>query len=241
MADAYLHRILETGELPFTIESRLIRELGERLVRQPEVALLELVKNAYDADARSCEIRLLGNHAIEIVDDGTGMTLDDFAGGWMRIGTSSKGKRALTQRYGRPITGEKGIGRFAVRYLGQSLDLVSTAFDPDRKLTTRLEATFEWEEFDRQEDLNGIKVPYRLIEVGPETPTGTSLSIGDLKPAVREVDWKALLTASMGVVSPVRSLLKSDEGLRPRGYDEDPGFQLSSVSGGRSLTSPTRS
>ena len=46
--------ILDRGSLSFSIESRILRELGERLVKQPEVAVLELVKNAYDADATRC-------------------------------------------------------------------------------------------------------------------------------------------------------------------------------------------
>jgi len=226
-------KILDEGELAFTIESRLIRELGERLVREPEVALLELIKNSYDADAASCEIRLNGNDRIEIVDDGCGMSLGDFTQGWMRIGTSSKGSRAVTPRYGRPITGEKGIGRFAVRYLGQRLDLVSTAFDDERRTKTRLEAEFEWTEFDRREDLNDVLVPYRLFAVDSETPTGTTLSITDLKPVVAEVDWKALRTGSMNVVSPVRSLIVAEaEEESQADFESDPGFQLISVSGG---------
>jgi hypothetical protein len=48
--------VLDHGSLSFTIESRILRELGERLVKQPEVAVLELVKNAYDADATNCVI-----------------------------------------------------------------------------------------------------------------------------------------------------------------------------------------
>src|ERR1700719_107447 len=82
--------ILDRGTLSFTIESRILRELGERLVKQPEVALLELVKNAYDADARTCEIVYEPPNRILVRDDGHGMTLDEFKNGWMRIGTSAK-------------------------------------------------------------------------------------------------------------------------------------------------------
>jgi signal transduction histidine kinase len=227
-------RLLDEGELAFTIESRLIRELGERLVREPEVALLELIKNAYDADATSCEVRLSGNDRIEIVDDGSGMSLDDFTHGWMRIGTSSKGARSVTERFNRPITGEKGIGRFAVRYLGQRLDLASIAFDDGRGTKTRLEAEFEWTDFDRREDLKDVTVPYRLVAVDSATPTGTVLTISDLKPVVHEVDWKALRTGSMGVVSPVRSLIVAEPAEKHR-TDLDPGFQLVSVSGEEEL------
>ena len=48
--------MIEQGLLSFSIESRVLRELGERLVKQPEIAIVELIKNAYDADATECSI-----------------------------------------------------------------------------------------------------------------------------------------------------------------------------------------
>ena len=117
-------QILERGSLPFTIESRIIRELGERLVKQPEIALLELVKNAYDADATRCELSFQPS-TITVKDTGVGMTLSEFKSAWMRIGTSAKEARTHTRLYQRPITGEKGIGRFAVRFLGRNWDFAA--------------------------------------------------------------------------------------------------------------------
>ena len=76
--------ILEQGRLSFTVESRILRELGERLVKQPDVALLELIKNAYDADARNVEIAF-GDNQITITDDGHGMSEADFVERWMRM------------------------------------------------------------------------------------------------------------------------------------------------------------
>src|SRR5271157_2929413 len=95
-------KILEHGSLSFTIESRIIRELGERLVKQPEVALLELVKNSYDADATTCALSFQPS-AITVRDNGVGMTLAEFKSGWMRIGTSAKEARTHTRLYQRPI------------------------------------------------------------------------------------------------------------------------------------------
>ena len=141
--------LLDRGTLPFTIESRILRELGERLVKQPEVALLELVKNAYDADATTCIVDYDVPTSIAVQDDGVGMTLEQFTQGWMRIGTSSKEAVALSDRYLRFITGEKGIGRFAVRFLGRQLHLESVADDLERGLRTRLIADFDWLTFDR--------------------------------------------------------------------------------------------
>src|SRR5215213_167866 len=133
---------LSTGTLHFSVEGRLLRELGERLVKEPEVALVELIKNAYDADATICHVTISLPEFIQVRDTGHGMTLDEFTTGWMRIGTSSKESEHLSRGFGRVITGEKGIGRFAVRFLGTQLDLMSVAFDRKRGIRTRLEACF---------------------------------------------------------------------------------------------------
>jgi HSP90 family molecular chaperone len=146
-------RVLDEGTLRFSIESRILRELGERLVKQPEVAILELVKNAYDADATICTIDHKFPNSLTIEDDGVGMTLDRFCNGWMRIGTSLKESSGKSEKYKRMITGEKGIGRFAVRFLGRKLHLESVAYDRARKLKTLLIAEFDWLKFDEQEDL----------------------------------------------------------------------------------------
>jgi signal transduction histidine kinase len=211
------------GRISFTIESRILRELGERLVRQPEVALLELIKNAYDADADRCTIEE-GKDSISVSDTGTGMTLETFTSAWMRIGTSSKERDERSARYQRELTGEKGIGRFAVRFLGRKLKLTSVAEDA-RGRRTRLVATFDWAEFDRESDLGSVEVPYTVTNVRPDTPTGTRLDITKLRDEARRLDWKKIRTGSVGVISPVRSLLKAD--LRGAG---DPGFVLVSSS-----------
>ena len=76
---------------PFTIDAELLRELGERLVGKPHIALAELVKNSYDADATEVTIRFAPNkRSIEISDNGHGMTFDEFKNFWMRIGTIHK-------------------------------------------------------------------------------------------------------------------------------------------------------
>jgi len=220
-------RILEQGSLSFTIESRIIRELGERLVKQPEIALLELVKNSYDADATICALSFQPS-AITVRDNGVGMTLAEFKYGWMRIGTSAKEARTHTQLYQRPITGEKGIGRFAVRFLGRELTLHSVAVDDDSGEKTVLTATFNWPEFDRNLDLGNVKVPFVLEVAEPEEPVGTTLTIEQLRPGAK-VDFRLLRTSSLTVVTPYQSLLNlapSDGTGMQKGQLEDPGFRL---------------
>ena len=104
------HLMIDQGTLTFSIESRILRELGERLVKQPEVGVVELIKNAYDADALECTVEYDPQNSIIVSDDGHGMTLDRFVNGWMRIGTSLKGLLTISEKYSRRITGEKGIG-----------------------------------------------------------------------------------------------------------------------------------
>ena len=200
--------MIEQGTLNFSIESRLLRELGERLVKQPEVAVVELVKNAYDADALECTIDTETDSTITVEDNGHGMTLEQFTDGWMRIGTSSKELEILSKKYMRLITGEKGIGRFAVRFLGRALHLETVANDPERGIRTRLIADFDWPRFDKNEDLGNIKVPYQLFEVEDSIPTGTTLVISQLRTEVDRLDLDAVRTGAIGILTPIRSLFR---------------------------------
>jgi signal transduction histidine kinase len=220
--------VLDEGTLRFSIESRILRELGERLVKQPDVALLELVKNSYDAEATICTILNDSADKIVVEDDGSGMTLDEFKKGWMRIGTSAKEASETTKRFGRIITGEKGIGRFAVRFLGRRLLLDSVAFDKGRRARTRLVATFDWPKFDRAEDLGLVDVPYRLLSVSDDTSLGTRLEIGALRSTLTATQLYAVRTASIGVLTPYHALLQNSTISREHesNGDQDPGFVL---------------
>lgn len=224
--------VLDKGTITFTIESRILRELGERLVKQPEVAVVELIKNAYDADATECSVEYDSSQSITVSDDGTGMTLDRFSNGWMRIGTSSKEAYRFSGTYLRLITGEKGIGRFAVRFLGRALELVSVADDEDRGTRTQLTANFDWPKFDKHQDLGKVQVPYELIEVDRSVPTGTKLTITRLRTEASRLDLNAIRTGSLGILTPLRSLFRQItdgddiETVDKAGEAIDPGFVL---------------
>lgn len=221
---------VKSGTLSFSIEGRILRELGERLVKHPHVAVLELVKNAHDADATICGIAISKGESVVVSDNGSGMTFRTFADSWMRIGTSSKEASKYSEKYSRAITGEKGIGRFAVRFLGRHLRLDSVAFDSTRNYPTRLTAEFDWRKFDIQKDLEGVTVPYRLYRVPSGTATGTVLTITKLRNTVDDLDLRKVRTGSLGVLSPLRSLFvesANEQGLsikKPK--HADPGLQL---------------
>ena len=79
-------------ELSFVVDSALLSELGERLVETVHLALAELIKNGYDADATEVEVTVMPDHKgrslITVSDNGTGMTLADVQNYWMRIATT---------------------------------------------------------------------------------------------------------------------------------------------------------
>src|ERR1700742_4071982 len=128
--------------IKFTIDAQLLRELGERLVGKPYVALGELVKNAYDADATRCIIKF-GKDSIEIADDGNGMSHDEFVGKWMRIGSTHKRTEKESPNLHRRLTGSKGIGRLSAQFLGSSIEVVS---EPRSARASAMHANVNWEE-----------------------------------------------------------------------------------------------
>lgn len=115
--------------LHFTVDSALLEELGEKLVETVHIALVELVKNSYDADATEVEILFtedsFGNSEIHIIDNGKGMNFEAVQNYWMRIATTNKETKNTSAVFGRPLTGAKGIGRFSCRRLGGHLELIT--------------------------------------------------------------------------------------------------------------------
>lgn len=125
-AEGDLARVTEPEERieKFSVDAKLLRELGERLVGRPHIALGELVKNSFDADARVVTITF-SKDRIEVVDDGHGMSPDDFTRRWLRIGTTQKESERVSPELGRSLTGSKGVGRLSSQVLAGDLILTS--------------------------------------------------------------------------------------------------------------------
>ena len=196
--------------LQFTVDARLLRELGERLVGQPHIALAELIKNAYDADARHVEITFDEGQII-VADDGHGMSEEDFAGRWMRIGTGRKERAVLSPELHRAMTGSKGVGRLASQLLASELEVSTVALrDPTlrgwesrrvarpRDLHPVVRADVNWHELspvqdsqtrpESEADLGQVPVRVAVGEVAPALPfdshCGTRVVLRGLT-----VDW----------------------------------------------------
>ena len=147
----------------FSVASELLSELGERLVGRQYIALAELIKNSFDADATIVEIRF-GDDSIEVSDNGHGMTYEDFRDRWMHVGSTHKLGEVLSPELKRRLTGSKGVGRLAVQFLARELVLESV---PKRtRLKTgvpqQLYVEVDWERAISSRELTEATALYRL-------------------------------------------------------------------------------
>lgn len=165
--------------LKFTVDSHLLRELGERLVGKPYIALAELIKNSYDADANKVTIVLdPSSNRIEVNDDGHGMNFEEFKQFWMRIGSTHKDDQVLSRRFKRRMTGSKGVGRLAVQYLADRMEMTTISTkDP----TVQLTAKVQWEDAVETGDLTQATVEYETVESTERFRNGTSIILSGLR------------------------------------------------------------
>lgn len=115
-------------KLKFRTNSRHISQLGRELVTDFVTALVELIKNSYDADAYGVKIILdkpnTPESRIILIDTGSGMTQEDFEKKWMVIGTNNKVTEPFSIK-GRKKAGKKGIGRFSVERIAEKVSVYS--------------------------------------------------------------------------------------------------------------------
>jgi signal transduction histidine kinase len=211
----------------FNIDSRLLFQLGEKLVTNRAVALAELVKNSYDADATSVQVQMKQiikpGGVIIINDNGTGMSLPAFEKTWMRIATIDKEENPVSEKYGRTKAGEKGIGRFACRRLSRKL-LLKSVSKTKEETKIELNAIFNWQSFIPGSDVNEIPVTYTIMFVPRETQTGTALILEDTIESWRNLDIRQLKNELADLISPLTFESKIELKEKPEEYD--PGFRV---------------
>lgn len=214
-------------DLKFTVDSALLRELGEKLVETVHLALSELVKNSYDADASEVEVNFEtddnGNTQIVIKDNGIGMNFEEVQKYWMRIATTNKVEKNVSSVYGRFLTGAKGIGRFSCRRLGTKLTLITQGTRDGnicgkQKKIQRTKVVFPWTEFEAGEDVTSITCKGEQEDI-PEGFTGTTLIIE----GIVEHEWT---TRGLNWLKRQLSVLAANRGAKREGFIEDPGFEV---------------
>ncbi len=153
-----MHR---SEKMNLTASARLIMQLGEQLIEDELVALLELIKNAYDADANNVNVIIdtdrdtpYGKGLIEIKDDGNGMIPSIVRKSFLRLSTSFKEEEKSSIYYNRRVLGKKGIGRLSFQRLGKYI-MVETVPNISRYRKTDF---FEREDEEFIEDYNKINI-----------------------------------------------------------------------------------
>lgn len=163
------------SEIGLTVDAALINRLGYELVGKAETAVSELIKNAYDADARKVEVYFENTDypggTIIIKDNGTGMDFGKLKNGFLRISTSDKIDNPISERYQRPRAGRKGIGRFATQRIGERLTIITSKIEMDYAL----QVTINWQEYKPNTDLETVRFP--IEKVDKKYDEGTELII----------------------------------------------------------------
>ena len=166
----------------FSITPRIIAHFGEDLIKNESIAILELVKNSYDACATECKVEFYSRNKelekIVISDNGFGMNANIIKNVWLVVGTNHK-KNAKKNQCGRYPLGEKGIGRLGVHKLGKKIRLFSkTINDKEVELSidwTELENAKQIDDFDIDVIENTVPKQYS------KNNTGTTIIIEELK------------------------------------------------------------
>ena len=174
----------------FRPRARLLQILGDQLIGSPRLAVFELVKNAYDADASEVVVRIKDldgdEPVITVQDDGYGMSFETIRDVWLVPADDHRElERAdgiRSPKFNRLPLGEKGVGRFAVHKLGDRIELVTRALRQRECVVT-----IDWRDMMRSRLLDQAKVSVKEREpkVFTNSRTGTLITIRSL----RETEW----------------------------------------------------
>ncbi|MBI1939057.1 MAG: sensor histidine kinase [Ignavibacteriales bacterium] len=175
-------------QVTFKPRARLLLQLGDQLIKNESIALIELVKNSYDADATKVEVYMenvedLVNGIIIIEDDGYGMDENTVANVWMEPGSDFKSKqferREVSPKFKRLPIGEKGIGRFGAHKLGNQIEMTT------KKMGSReVYIKIDWTLFNRYKYLNEVPLSFLVREqplLFKNGKTGTNITISNLR------------------------------------------------------------
>jgi signal transduction histidine kinase len=207
---------MENSDYNFKPRARIIKVIGEELISNDVIALVELIKNSYDADALNIEIELnnIFSSAGEIIikDDGLGMSHEKIVNVWLEPATPDK-KSGHEKKYSlcflRRLLGEKGIGRFAAHRLGNNIELITRARleCATEPLNYETKVKVDWNSFTEDKYLHEIPITVQKNF----TPTifrsaaGTLIKISNIRPWKNAKAVKDAVVKIKGLESPVKA------------------------------------
>lgn len=186
----------------FRFAPEILQRLGEELVPHADLGILELVRNAYDADATLCTVTLqtVGNAAEVVVEDnGDGMSESDIRSGWLLLGKSSKTASRFTKG-GRRKVGEKGLGRLAALRLGREVELTTRCREASGAGTLEASLTIDWGRFDNAEAVDDVPLSIRTQRTNGLP--GTKIRITRLPQPLSEGDIRRLARSMVLLTGP---------------------------------------
>ncbi len=191
----------------------IVKRLGEELNPTLSKGILELAKNAYDADATECEIELRDvsqpGGTIIVRDNGDGMTSNQITGGWLVLGQSSKNPSCQTP-LGRIPAGSKGLGRLAALRMGRST-LLSTISKQEQNVQHEL--PIDWTKFDRAQIAEDFTLNITRRPVSRNSIPGTEIRINDLRSACSRREVRRLARELILLADPFED---NRQGFHPR-------------------------
>jgi len=206
--------IIETDDFTWNFDVNVFKLLGSQLISDKFTAIIELVKNSYDANATEVKINFIDSEDFEkgkiiIEDNGFGMSKDDIKNKWMKIGTNNKRNTKFSPKpFNRVLLGEKGIGRFAIEKISNHIVLESQQTSKD--ILHKLE--IDWREYEKAISNNEpplfttIKNKYYGLKLSSKSKIinqGTILYFDSLKEVWTSNDIKRLKRELAKFVSPI--------------------------------------
>lgn len=216
-------------EKSFEPKAHILSLLGEELIKSPVMAIYELVKNSYDADATTVSVTFdnidnLNLSSITISDNGTGMTEDVIENVWLEPGTDyrkpvdHKGTRTIQKSpiYNRIPMGEKGVGRFAVHKLSNKIKVITRPqlikLNNSGEVISSVLANYEihlnidWNDFRRSKYLKDIKIKWHTKRDEQDfyykKKSGTRIELSQLKEDWTKSMARQLKRHTLSMLSP---------------------------------------
>ena len=232
----------------FKPRARIIKIIGQELISNDVIALVELIKNSYDADAFEIDVILndilTDSGEIVVKDNGCGMSYEKIINVWLEPATPDKksnAERTYSSCYLRRLLGEKGIGRFAVHRLGDKIELVTRARTDcnNSLLNYETKVEIDWTDFTEDKYLDDIPVKVERV-INPQVFTdrsGTFIRISKIHPWKNIKAVKDAVLKIRGLESPVKP--KKNKQHRDEN-NNDPGININISSNDPSLNKEIR-
>jgi hypothetical protein len=204
-----MENLKELEPLYFNIRGKLAKLLGRESLSNPVVAICELIKNSYDADATKVTLEFKNTKSddglIKIIDNGSGLTIDGIEKEWMTIGTDKKEKEPYTRKFKRRKIGEKGVARFATEMVAHGIELISKPEGSENGYRVII----NWDEYEKAPHIDRIQNKCFIFQKR-KNDHGLELNLLPLRERWDENKIDLLYRKVELLIPPIQAKLKGD-------------------------------